>query len=63
AGLARLLQAVSRPSSPEADQQLAEAFQATGVRSKNGDKEFLALLPRLMFCRFQAEWLGGDKLK
>ncbi|CAJ1383514.1 unnamed protein product [Effrenium voratum] len=78
----------------QADQQLAEAFQATGAwgpvwrktrprgffgrkslkgwaklpvfvaGSKNGDKEFLALLPpRLMFCRFQAEWLGGDKLK
>lgn len=60
AGLARLLQAVTRPQSPEADREVAEAFEHTGVKSQHGDREFMALLPRLMFSRLQAEWLQGD---
>ena len=59
-GLARLLQAVSKPVSPEADRQVAAAFEATGVRTKHGDQEFLALLPRLMFSRIHTEWIRGD---
>lgn len=55
AGLARLLQAVTRPQSPEADREVAEAFEHTGVKSQHGDREFMALLPRLMFSRLQAE--------
>eukprot|EP00913_Durusdinium_trenchii_P018156 g17057.t1 len=55
AGLARLLQAVSQPVSPEADRQVAAAFEATGVKTKHGDPEFLALLPRLMFSRIHTE--------
>eukprot|EP00439_Symbiodinium_sp_Y106_P068289 s2412_g11.t1 len=60
AGLARLLQAVTKPRSPEADREVAEAFEHTGVKSQHGDREFMALLPRLMFSRLQAEWLQGD---
>ncbi|CAK9053417.1 unnamed protein product [Durusdinium trenchii] len=60
AGLARLLQAVSQPVSPEADRQVAAAFEATGVKTKHGDPEFLALLPRLMFSRIHTEWVRGD---
>jgi len=59
-GLARLLRAVTRPACPEADEEVAAAFEATGVKSQQRDQEFLALLPRLMFSRLQAEWLQGE---
>lgn len=58
--LAHLLQAVAKPASPEADRQVASAFEATGVRTKHGDQEFLALLPRLMFSRIHTEWIHGN---
>jgi len=62
-GIARLIKAVSQPKSPEADQEVAAAFEATGVRTKNGNRDFLALLPRLMFSRMQAEWFESGTLK
>lgn len=61
-GLARLLLAVARPPSSEADAEVADAFLATGVRTKNSDARFLAQVPRLMFCSLRAEWFERGHL-
>eukprot|EP00930_Biecheleria_cincta_P058136 TRINITY_DN43989_c0_g1_i1.p1 TRINITY_DN43989_c0_g1~~TRINITY_DN43989_c0_g1_i1.p1 ORF type:complete len:577 (+),score=81.20 TRINITY_DN43989_c0_g1_i1:32-1732(+) len=49
--------------SQAADERIARAFQATGVRSKNSEADFLAFLPRLFFCSIQSKWLEPGYLK
>merc|ERR1719265_2426649 len=43
-------------ASAEADDRIAAAFTSMGVRSRDSQKGFLAMMPRLMFSRFEPEW-------
>merc|ERR1712107_468172 len=51
------------PDSPDHEKRVADAFVATGVKTKNGNEAFLALLPQLMFCGIRPEWLDRGRLK
>lgn len=62
--IANLFVALSdSPDTPNQDARIAAAFAATGIKTKNSNERFLAMMPRLMFCGLKPEWLDRARLK
>jgi aarF domain-containing kinase len=62
--MAQLVVVLSEPAdTPGQDTRVAAAFAATGIKTKNSDERFLAMMPRLMFCGLKPEWLDRDRLR
>jgi len=50
-------------ASHDADERIASAFTAMGVLSRDSQRRFLAMMPRLMFSRLQPQWFEKGYLK
>lgn len=61
ANLAQLVVALNAPADDaDRDSRVASAFAATGVRTKENDDRYLALLPQLIFGNIRGSWFDSE---